>query len=239
MRRAALLIGAPGTDLPGVNTDIENMSAFLKRSIGGAWRSSEIKVLKNPSRAEVDSSVAALKTVDYSFVFFAGHGRYSVQRNTTELQLQPNIHLEINALKIGALKHTVVADTCRVLHGAVLKKAMEAVALDSSNFSESNARQIFDAHLALCPIGLVELYSCNLNETAGESASDGGRYTSSLIAAAGDWKRQVTRTAQHVYSIKNAHDDAAKKVVLLSGGRQNPQSNYPRSSPYFPFAVSG
>lgn len=238
MSRAALLIGAPGTDLPGVTLDIKNLSSFLKLPVGGAWAASEINVLTNPSRAEFDISLSALKRADYSFAFFAGHGRYSVQRHTTELQLQPGVHLDIATLRAGAPKHTVIADTCRVLHSVVLKKAMEAFTADARYFSESNARQIFDRHLAQCPTGLVELNSCSINETAGEDSSDGGLYTSSLLMIARNWAQRTKGSGQHVYSIKEAHDEATKLVIHRSAGRQNPKSMYPRSSPYFPFAVA-
>ena len=50
MIRKALLIGAPGKDLPGVTKDIANFKDFLLSGAGGAWESKEIDTLMDPSR---------------------------------------------------------------------------------------------------------------------------------------------------------------------------------------------
>lgn len=241
MRRAALLIGSPGNDLPGVKVDIENLSSFLKQPIGGAWFGNEITTLLNPSHLEVITALQSLKRADYSFVFFGGHGRHSVQKDMTELQLQPNVHIDASVLRVGAAKHTMIIDACRVLYAPTLRKSAMDAAFESMsmNFSESTARQVFDEHVSRCPGGLMELYSCDRNETAGETASDGGRYTSALTGVASAWKKRRDSAGRAVLSIKDAHDQAAEAVLALSGGRQHPKASYPRSQPYFPFAVRG
>ena len=103
MIRKALLIGAPGDDLPGVTKDIANLKDFLLSDAGGAWESREIETLIDPSRILVDSKLSALSLSDYSFVFFAGHGRHHVERNMTQLQNGQVLSIK-QAHELGSIK---------------------------------------------------------------------------------------------------------------------------------------
>ena len=237
MIRKALLIGAPGKDLPGVTKDIANFKDFLLSDAGGAWESKEIDTLMDPSRISVNSKLSALSDSDYSFVYFAGHGRHEVERNATQLQLQPNIHIEVSEfVRAGASKHSVVVDACRVLYRELVRDGLLALMTRAdSQFSIKNSRQLFDSRLRNCDPGVVELYSCNLAETAGEDSDQGGFYTSALIGAGKDWSAGSPNG--QVLSIKEAHELAGTKVKRRSNNRQNPVAVYPRSLLHFPFAV--
>ena len=237
MKRRAVIICAAGNDLPGVKADAANLQSFLLSARGGSWTPSEVTILSDPTSSQVDTQIALASLADYSFVVFGGHGRYNVAKQTTELQIAQSVYIDVARLRGGAKRHTLILDTCRVLYRTVLnERLITKAAMDSIEFSESNSRQIFDSHLQACPPGIIETYSCNISETAGEEAS-GGYYTSALLGAAERWGVNAPRS--QVLTVKDAHDSAAVAVQRKSGNRQNPRAGYPRSAPYFPFAVKG
>lgn len=84
--------------------------------------------------------------------------------------------------------------------------------------------------------------SCLINETAGEAASEGGYYTYSLIDSANEWAKKKLSSIDlaknySTSSTQNCHNAAAVQVGKLSGGRQTPNFESPRSEKKFPFAV--
>ncbi len=237
MKRQAVIICATGNELPGAKADAANMQEFLLSARGGSWAPHEVTILNDPSSSLVDAYINIASRSDYSFVAFGGHGRYNVSQKTTELQIAQNVYIDVNRLRAGAKRHTLILDTCRVLYKTTLNERLLAKAtMDSINFAENNSRQIFDNHLQNCPPGIVEIYSCNISETAGEEAS-GGYYTSALLGTAEQWGINAPRS--RVLTIKEAHDSATLLVQRKTGNRQNPRVGYPRSQPYFPFAVKG
>ena len=237
MKRQAVIICASEKELPGAKADAVNLQTFLLSARGGLWASQEVTVLNEPSQAQVDAHVELASKADYSFIFFAGHGRYNVFKNTTELQIANSAYIDVGRLRTGASRHTLIVDTCRVLYKTILNETLLAKAsMESIQFSENNSRNIFDSHLRSCPPGIIEIYSCDISETAGEEAS-GGYYSSALLGAAEQWGLNAPKS--RILTIKEAHDSAALAVRRKSGNRQNPRAGYPRSQPYFPFAVKG
>lgn len=237
MKRQAVIICASGHELPGAKADAANMQTFLLSARGGSWAPHEVTILNDPSSSLVDAYMKIASFADYSFVSFGGHGRYNVSQKTTELQITKNVYVGVERLRVGAQRHTLILDTCRVLYKTVLNERLLAkAALESIQFAENNSRQIFDSHLQTCPPGIVEIYSCDISETAGEETS-GGYYTSALLGTAEQWGFNASRS--RVLTIKEVHDSAAIAVQRKTGNRQNPRVGYPRSQPYFPFAVKG
>jgi hypothetical protein len=82
--------------------------------------------------------------------------------------------------------------------------------------------------------GLAAMYSCSLNETAGDIPGSGGRYSSELLGGAEDWENS---SYSGVFSVSDAHERAVHRTVQSSGNRQNPVAEFPRAVPRFPFAV--
>ena len=245
MQRKALLIGAPGDNglpenkLPGVKADLNNLRNFLTSQAGGGWYQSEIDVLVDPARADVDAKLCMLKYYDYSFVFFGGHGRHAFERNKTQLCLRPDVYIEMTDLvRAGAKKHTVIADACRVFHYEITLESMkEAFATRRHDGVINNdSRVIFDQQINRCAPGVVEIYACDLNETANEEAGEGGLYTSSLVRSGVEWGKGSKEP--RIMSIVSAHELAQSRVRGRSSQRQNPTVSYPRSSPHFPFAIA-
>lgn len=244
--RKALIIGSPDKNIPGVNVDIKNINSFLLSAIGGAWKDSEIINLTNPKIEEVRNKISLLKLFDYSFVFFAGHGYYSMRKDSTILNINATQELDSIELRQGAPKHTLILDCCRKLvDDRVLKEAMESLVFDSASIQTANSsecRKYFNTKIEDCDPGLVVMNSCDLNEYAQENANRGGYYSSSLIKSAKNWansKLLSINLSQNyaTYSTQQCHDTASSQVKKLSGNRQNPVFEGPRSENKFPFAI--
>jgi len=247
LSRKALIVGAPDEKIPGVKVDVENLKKYLKSPIGGLWYDSELTTLISPLSTEVKREIELLKTKDYSFVFFAGHGYHSIQRNRTVLQINARETLDSLELRVGAQKHTLILDCCRKPEDErrFAKATMESMTLDSARrqtLNPSECRQYFDKVISDCDGGIVVMNSCSINETAGENESDGGYYTSALIDVSNEWAAKkllsIDLAANYsTFSTQQSHSAAAAKVKLLSGDRQTPTFESPRADKKFPFAV--
>lgn len=247
IKRKALIIGAPDEKIPGVERDVNNLINFLTSPQGGFWNDREIKTLISPYKNEISNVILEMIDADYSFVFFAGHGYYSIETKTTKIKINSDEYIDSTRLRIGAPKHTLILDCCRQLMSDtfVSKSLLEAKTLSSSQsrtLDPDNSRKYFDEAISKCDDGLVVMNSCSISETAGESASEGGYYTSSLINSANEWAKKTLQsinlqTHYSTHSTQECHNDAIPIVQKLSGGRQNPTFESPRSSFKFPFAV--
>lgn len=245
--RKALIIGSPDAEIPGVNIDVENLKHYLKSAIGGLWYENEITVLKSPSMYAVRQEISNLRFKDYSFVFFAGHGYHSVERRRTILHINSAETMDSLELRAGAQKHTLILDCCRKPQSErrIAKATMESYSMDSALGKKPNpieCRTYFDKAISACEGGLVVMNACAIDETAGEDELAGGYYTSSLIDSSNQWAkgklRQLDLNAQYAtFSTKDCHEAAAVQVNQLSGGRQNPNFESPRTEKKFPFAV--
>jgi hypothetical protein len=245
--RKALIIGAPDETIPGVNIDIKNMKKYLNSPIGGFWYDYEITTLTSPLASEIRREIGLLKASDYSLIFFAGHGFHSIERNITILNINSRENLDSLELRGGAQKHTLILDCCRTPESErrFPKSAMEAMVLDSAEgqtLNPSECRNYFNKAISNCDGGIVVMNSCSINETAGESGSEGGYYTSSLIDLANAWARKKLTAIDFIKncvtsSTQECHNAAAAQVKILSGGRQAPNFESPRAGNKFPFAV--
>ena len=245
--RKALIIGSPDSKIPGVNIDIKRLKEYLMSPIGGLWYNEEITTLVSPSATAVKNQINLLRLADYSLVFFAGHGYHSIERRRTILEINKNENLDSLELRIGAPKHSLILDCCRkpVSERRFLKAHLESYAFDSvgvEKLNPSKCRIAFDNAISRCDNGLVVMNACAITEVADESDTDGGFYTSSLIDAGNEWAKYKLLTMNLVgrsetSSTQESHEAAAKQVKLLSGGRQNPSFEGPRSEKKFPFAV--
>lgn len=240
--RRALIIGAPDADIPGVKLDVANYNRFLLSPLGGAWKPEEVITLNSPSKAEVDAQLKALAGVSYSVTFFAGHGRYLASRGTTIVQLNKSVEMDSLELRHGAGKHTLILDCCRKSSSQRLMEALMAKAAKQEHVLDPRrCRRVFDNRIDQCGNGVVVLFACSVDEYANESP-EGGYYTTSLIRAANQWMDDCVasldiKTYAYILSVTDAHERAVQRVSERSGGRQNPTSEYPRSTPRFPFAV--
>lgn len=248
MTRKALLIGGPGAKgssryLQGVERDLDAYKRFLLSPLGGAWENTEIISHMSPSEADIKRDLALLKAADYSFVLFSGHGYYSKAASSTILELRDRVELDSSFLRVGAAKQTVILDCCRVVYPAVTKSVVEA-AMDSLvkalTLDANECRKYYDKRIQECPSGLIVLHSSSINETSGDDSQLGGVYCANLIKSAEKWKKKGnfnTVDSYYVCDVPKAHDLTIPEVTRRSGGRQNPQIEKPKSTPYFPFAI--
>ncbi len=246
MNRKALIIANPGekenreTYCAGVLKDIQLYKSLLTSPQGGLWSDNEITVLERPALSRVELAIALLRFADYSFVVYCGHGYHS--RKSTILALNEHEEIDSDKLRVGARKHTLILDCCRVKERPtlLLEKLMRSLAARPA-LHPLDCRKYFDQKLEECPTGLVVLYGCSIDETAGDDAPTGGYYSSRLVASAEEWvtsKRELDTDSRVAwFSIVQAHVEATPKVQQVSGNRQNPEIEKPRSSPYFPFAI--
>ncbi len=242
MSRRAVIFGYPGEPdqqnyCPGVELDIENYHQFLLSPNGGWWNEEEIEVLGiGPSLTSVRTAVEKLKTVDYGFVIFSGHGYYVKSRDTTVLEVRKNVELDAVELNTGSPKQTLLLDCCRVLIREVtLAEQFAKSAAAASIVNGVRCRQEYDRRIGSCPKGRVVMYACNIDETAVDTGR-GGRYSLSVLSGARDWAR-TNSSNPGILSVVEAHALAYREVVRRSGGSQTPQIEKPRSEPYYPFAV--
>lgn len=223
------------------------MKAFLRSPMGGLWHENEIETLRSPALTVLRGKIETLKWNDYSFISFAGHGFYSNQRRSTIVQLNAHETLDSLDLRIGATKHTLILDCCRKREDEtrILKATFEGFAMDAAKRQSLNpreCREFFDKTISNCATGLVVMNACSIDETAGEQKASGGYYTSSLLDVAYEWadkRLHDTNLSQNyrTLSTQSCHDQAAKRVEQLSGGRQTPSFDGPRVEKKFPFAI--
>ena len=243
MARRAILIeasGKPGEKgyLEGAVADVENFRIHLLSEHGGAWETSEVTVLHNPSRSQVLTEIAAAKTADYSFVTASGHG-YHLKSGTlseTMFCLKDNDEIGASELNTGSPRCTVVLDCCRkITSPAQLQEMRKSVrAALAAKAPRSFYRRAFDDALLASEKGCSYLYSCDLDEAAQED-NNGGFYSVGLVFCARAW--HDVQSSAGIYDVVDAHNGAAK-VVTAREPQQHPKHQAGRRLRYFPFAVS-
>lgn len=254
MSRRALMICNPGEKgaenyCEGVYVDMRKYSRLLTSPCGGAWENAELEVLERPLKATVREALERLQDKAYSFVVFSGHGWYSSIDKCNVLVLRNGHEIASHELLRGAEKHTAIFDACREVHHETITESekrtlfmSKAAAAVQRRPDPRKCRSHFTRMVNSASVGVVEITSCDLNETAGDDPKQGGRYSSSLIAVADAWavdeSKKYSWSADADLSIVAAHAPAVDQTRRSSGGRQNPQISKPRTANnYFPFAV--
>lgn len=251
--RRALLISNPGEAgaenyCKGVYADVRNYTRLLRAAHGGAWSQDDIVHLDRPTKTQVRQAVRDLGGYHYSFVVFSGHGWYSSKEMCNVLTLRQGEELASHELLEGANKRTAVLDCCRKVYHETIseseKKAMamtRAAAAIRRQADPHKCRELFLSRIGGASMGIVEISSCGIGETAGDDEAQGGRYSSSLIAVADVWAEEESKkpswTPDCWASVVGAHNPATEMTKRRSGGTQNPTISKPRSGEYFPFAV--
>ncbi len=245
MSRRAILIEASKVkgqkEIPGARVDVANYSEFLQSPFGGGWNASEITILSHPTKSNLLAQIAAAKYDDYSFVTFSGHGYHIKGRDLDESRILINDTEEVSVetLNPGSSRSLIIADTCRnvtVLEEEVKqfsRALMEARA--KLNPSKEGCRKLFDEVLAGTEKGAAFMYSCNLNESAGESSSRGGYFSRFQLDVGEQWgERQSQRASLTCFQSFSA---ASELTISKSKGQQHPQYECGRRTSHFPFAV--
>lgn len=239
--RAALLIEASKVpserELPGAVVDVVNFRRFLESQIGGAWEKDEILELHNPVVSELRAALSTVKTRDYSFIAFSGHGEHLRGKELDEsvVLLSDRIEVPVRELNSGSQRCTVVIDSCRGLRILDEQVGRSLIKLASGdNASRARHRELFDQQLDFSEAGAIYLYSCSVDESAQETVNGGGVFTASLIQAGEEfYNRPPVRSVLTV-------DTAFLSAFSLANSKypqQHPQFQPGRRLRYFPFAV--
>lgn len=187
MKRKAFLIGSPfeeGNDdfLPGVTPDNVAMRAHLMSLPGGAWDDDETQVFSNPKKSELQTAMQ--NAYDFVVVQYSGHG-FEYTRQGTQLDINPKEHVSIEEIHrwIDAPRRYYFLDSCRGVVSQQAKLAhffMDSVSHDAVR--RPLFRKKFNDIVESCETGTSVIYSCGLNESAGEDPNgSGGIFTVSYL----------------------------------------------------------
>jgi hypothetical protein len=245
MKKQAIIIITPNlpgqTKLPGATLDAEAWRSFLLSPEGGAWEHNEIKVLSDQTTGVITGvlELERQKSLDYALIAFSGHGHYKVLPDkTTETQMfiSANEYLTERSLTVRAKRELIVMDSCREYGGEIITEMKKSAQFSGSAMIRAEdrfakAREMFEKALSLSPEGRTLVYSCSLNQTAGDKFS----FTRFLIS---DAERLATECKLvQTISVKEAFD-AAEAKPLKDNSPQKPVYDGGRRMTHYPFSVS-
>lgn len=207
MKRKALLVGNTG-GLEGVKFDIENMRAFLLKSIGGAWYNSEIDVLINPKLTELQNKLDQIKSAspDYFITLFSGHGAHARQ---TVLEINPSGEIVSESFFNGVTERQLsIFDCCRKqIQMTSVSKSVESLNFNFLRESLEIVRAKYDARIMQAIPQHVKLYSCKIDEYSYDT-NNGAIYLNSLLEAACS-----NNFINDFLTVEQAHSSASLKTI--------------------------
>ncbi len=242
MKRKAILIGSPDVkpELPGVDVDLNDICQFLLSPRGGQWKREEITILRNPSKLDVTKELVDTIGCDYTFVTCSGHGEHQVGEglDNTVMYLREHETMKISDIKAYSNRSTIIVDTCRnlvkVTKKELLKALNESLGFAMESASNINFREAFNTEVMNCSEGRIVLYSCDINQSAGDDGS-GGVFTQNLLNSS----NAITNT--NLYSYTPLYLDAAfefaKEKTTAENYPQRPVMNAGRRRDFYPFAI--
>jgi Caspase domain len=242
MKRIAILIGTSVSQygaLGGVEPDLTRYAAFLKSPYGGAWTDGEIIPLLNPSQRTVQLTMAAYKDVGYSFITFSGHGEHDMDQGTS-VAVTNDYEPSVSELRTGAPRQLLIVDVCRTLTVSLKDdtrlEGIEKVASFAPTYAQS-CRNLYDKCISGAEEGRSILYSCSINQSAGES-TQGGYFSSALVRQAIGWAQAAGRpqAATMPLDVPGAFEPT-RQFVSTNHFPQRPVMENGRRRFSFPFAV--
>ena len=252
-------------DLPGARKDAKNWEAFLRSNAGGAWSEDEICVLHKPTSAEILDKEALHQDEYIFFVFSGHGEEFRDRRTgqySTRICLNEN-ELSVDAKSLVPSRFgTSLFDCCRGVEGGrghmtVLNSSARAargtiafMTLSSKSASDDDVTEsgkTFSVSEKGCRSRFlnaldfrtqdptVYMYSCGIDEGAGEDPEAGGYYTTLLIKGAEDWfKKQKSKRNYDIFTTRQAHDYAVEQMRMIAP-QQHP--TYEPTGQQYPFAV--
>ena len=232
-RKAILLAASPVNDpIPGVFADLEAFHKFLKSNAGGAWSSSEIVCADDPTRDQIIAAVLEAKAVDYSLVYFAGHGdtvKTDLPWKETRMYLGTGQTVTEREINSGSPRCTLIMDCCRrtpeLDEGKLLVKS--AMLLEHGE-GGGEYRNLYQQSLMTAESGLVKVFSTKV----GAAAADEHSFTQHLLNEAANWSVK-NRGVLHLGDAV----DLAKASMKRVNPQQEPEYRGGRRLRHYPFAV--
>jgi hypothetical protein len=244
INKKALIIGYPGIlgeegYCEGVLHDLDNYQDHFTSIHGGAWNIDHKDVSKNEVFVKLsitkDELVQYIEyfngCAEYSVFVFAGHGRYH-SRYGTIIQLNEKEEIQISEIFLNTDRQLFIIDCCRRVSTQRLIESNLKKSLSMENFSDN--RDIYRAHfnrlLNNSIKGIIEIYSCSIDEFSMDISGSGGLFSSILLDSA---------TGNENLTIFKTFEKAKPLVKSRSRNRQNPIIEKPRMNGLsFPFYIS-
>ncbi len=168
---------------------------------------------------------------------FSGHGYHSQELDQTKVCLRQG-RMGVRELLPNTERCTVVIDACRKVMREVFMESYQLSVAEVRKYAEfartRNFRQEFETLVEKAEKGFVFLYSCNLDEAAGESRRGG--YFSRALVEAGKAFGDRNADGSKWYPMNSAFDAAAVTTTGYNPA-QHPQFEPGRRLVHFPFAV--
>lgn len=231
MKRKALIIGNTRGNL-GQSEDILAYKKFLHSEEGGAWEESEgeVKVLRNPSKAEVISLIRQYKNerLDFFMFIFTGHGGFCRLQNDTLIELSGSGVDEIyeSAILNVAPKQLNILDCCRSFCNESMEKTATILAnrqvMHMASATRQHARKVYDALVERSCPAQISLYACAVGQSARGYAGRGGVFSNALL----DLSR--FSASEGVYTVEEAFGQAKQAVLNNPREEQIPTARLPR-----------
>jgi hypothetical protein len=237
MKRIALLI-ANSNGLEGTKADVGKMTRFLKSFHGGAWETSEILSVSDPSKVDLLNSFKIIReaNLDYVIIMFSGHGGY---RDETILEINPDEE-KINISNMLRLAHRQLSifDCCRVMEkqhlrdNILIKSSSSVEQFSIRNDIRQIIREKYEERILNAIPQQTTLFACSVGESSYDS-KNGAVYIDNLIETA------TEQSDNEFMTVGQAHQKAARLTTAETSvppitryedyeGPQNPEACLPK-----------
>ncbi|MDI7211850.1 caspase [Leptospira santarosai] len=239
LKRKALLLGNSivPPSLAGVKKDIVKYKDFLSSNNGGAWENSEILISLNEDFNTILQKVREISFADFSFVLIAGHGEHRItnnnQRGETHLWISNSDAIPVSYCYPTTTKSLIIIDVCREVvrvNKVVLDYSESFPFSKSMGISREEYRKRYENSIISNPEGRITLFSCDLNQAAGDNG-DGGVFSNNLLYSVSNDRQG------NVISVDKAFD-FAKEKTLKENFPQSPTIDAGRRKHFYPFGLT-
>jgi len=189
MKRLAIIIGCDfprnlPSHLLGVKYDFVEMQKFLRSDFGGGWLPQEIVTLGNPNKSELQNALRLGQNADLVWTYFSGHGFQS--KNTSFIQIHPEIAYPVKQLWVRATRQVVFVDACR---NDVQDDTIPFIGDIEDVFPKQNlllSRKIYSDLVLRSPKGQI-LFQSSVSGQSSLDTPTGGLFTKSVLAEIKSW----------------------------------------------------
>ena len=241
--RHAIIIESSQTKhgyLPGAAADAKAYKDFLLSPSGGFWRDYEVTVLHTPTKSALMNKLHSISTVDYAIITFSGHGEHHVSKTLNDTSICLNDYEEVYVKDLDPTNDRLlrIIDCCRELR-KIDESTQASTALrflKKSMVDPERLRHFYSEQIASSPKGSITMYSCDINETAGED-SNGGYFSKATVDCANQWAQRYSGKGLALLDSKRDFD-MASITTKSKEPRQNPAYNGGRRITHYPWAVT-